>query len=183
MFNTIISNPIMSRNYNPKIHRRRSIRLRGYDYGKPGAFFITICTKNRDHLFGEIVDGKMFENALGLIVQEEWIQSAEIRTNIELGEFVVMPDHFHGIVTINSDPDGNGESSRAYSEFRSPGKNLGAMIRGFKGAATLKINQFRNTPAVPVWQRNYHERIIRSPQAQAAFAHYIRTNPSLWTNA
>ena len=88
--------------YNPEIHHRRSIRLKGYDYSQPGAYFITICTHERECLFGEIVNDEMILNDYGKIVYEEWFLSAKIRNEIELyeNEFVVMPNHIHGIVWI-----------------------------------------------------------------------------------
>ncbi len=93
--------------YDPDRHHRRSVRLKGYDYAQPGAYFITICTQNRECLFGEIVDGEMHLNEFGEIVRAEWFRSAEIRAEIELhpNEFVVMPNHVHGIVWIVSDDD------------------------------------------------------------------------------
>jgi len=91
--------------YDPSRHRRRSIRLRGYDYTQPGAYFVTICTHNREPLFGKVVAGEMVLNAWGRIVREEWFRSAEIRAEIELfpDEFVVMPNHIHGIIWIVGD--------------------------------------------------------------------------------
>ena len=90
----------------PRKHHRRSIRLQGYDYSQAGAYFITICTHGREYLFGEIVDGEMMLNELGRIVQEEWEKTPAIRLEIELDEFVVMPDHIHGIVIIRESPGG-----------------------------------------------------------------------------
>lgn len=78
--------------YNPAIHHRRSIRLKGYDYSRPGAYFITLCTHHRQRLFGKVVNGEMVLNQLGEIVREEWEKSAEIRAGIELGNYVVMPN-------------------------------------------------------------------------------------------
>ncbi len=86
--------------FNPDTHHRRSIRLRGYDYSQPGAYFITVCTWQRNHLFGEVIDGEMVLNDLGKIVLEEWLAGCWIRPSITLGEFVVMPNHFHGIAII-----------------------------------------------------------------------------------
>ena len=94
-------------------HHRRSIRLKEYDYSQPGAYFITICTHQRENLFGEIVDGKMRINEYGQIAQEEWQKTALIRTEIDLGEFVIMPNHFHGIIWI---VDGRGTACRAPTE-------------------------------------------------------------------
>jgi len=86
--------------YNPNIHHRKSIRLKGYDYSQEGLYFITICTHNRACIFGDIVDGKMILNDAGEIAFNEWMKTSELRENIELGEFVVMPNHIHGIINI-----------------------------------------------------------------------------------
>jgi putative transposase len=94
--------------YNPDIHHRQSIRLKGYDYSRPGAYFITICVQDRHHLFGEIKSGKMVLNEFGLIVAEEWKRSEEIRKEIKLDAFVVMPNHIHGILVINTLSVSNG---------------------------------------------------------------------------
>lgn len=86
--------------YNPNQHHRRSIRLPGYDYAQAGAYFVTICTNQRECLFGEVVDGEMRLNEYGRVVEDEWFASACIRCEIELDAFIVMPNHIHGIVWI-----------------------------------------------------------------------------------
>ncbi len=86
--------------YDPEIHHRRSIRLKGYDYSQAGAYFITICTHDRECIFGEIRDGQMHLNEIGKIVEAEWLKTAEIRDNVEMDAFVVMPNHVHGIIII-----------------------------------------------------------------------------------
>ena len=88
--------------YDPQKHHRRSIRLKGYDYTQPGAYFITICTHHRDEIFGEVINGEMKLSPLGMIVREEWFRSAEMRKEIRLidEELVVMPNHIHGIIWI-----------------------------------------------------------------------------------
>jgi len=88
------------KNFNPAQLRRKSIRLKGYDYSQKGAYFITICTQSRKCLFGNIVDGKMVLSKIGEIIANEWSNTPELRPNIELDEFVVMPNHIHGIVVI-----------------------------------------------------------------------------------
>ncbi|MDF5716226.1 MAG: hypothetical protein PUP93_20655 [Rhizonema sp. NSF051] len=90
--------------YNPEIHHRTSIRLKGYDYSSDGAYFVTICTYQRECLFGEIVDGKMLLNEYGKIIASKWEQSSTIRQEIELDEWIVMPNHFHGIIFITNQP-------------------------------------------------------------------------------
>lgn len=86
--------------FNPQIHHRKSIRLKGYDYAQAGLYFITICCQNRIHRFGEVVDGKMVCNAFGRIAYDEWLKTPEIRPNVELDEFIIMPNHMHGIIRL-----------------------------------------------------------------------------------
>jgi len=177
----------------PAARRRRSIRLPGFGYAGPGAYFITLCTHHREHLFGEIVNGEMVLNDLGKIVRDEWNQTSVLRANIELGEFVVMPNHFHGIIIIHESvgayrhtPLQNNPANHTPlrsdhpTAFCSPSKNLGAVVRGFKSAATKRINIWRNSPGVPVWQRNYYEHIIRDEKSYLEIAQYIFDNPAHW---
>lgn len=86
--------------YDPERHHRRSIRLPGYNYAQPGAYFVTLVTHRRECLFGEIVDGEMRVNAQGEIARAEWFQTAVVRPYVMLrdDEFVVMPNHVHGII-------------------------------------------------------------------------------------
>ena len=104
--------------YNPDIHNRQSIRFSGYDYSIPGAYFITICTHNRELLFGDIRNGKMELNEFGRIARDEWTKTGDIRPNIKLDEFVIMPNHVHGIFIIDDindvrvGTDGGGERNK-----------------------------------------------------------------------
>ena len=120
-------------------HRRKSIRLKEWDYTEPGAYFVTICTHNREPLFGQVVDGKMVLNEYGQIVWEEWFRTAAVRPNVELfeDEFVVMPNHIHGIIWIVGD-ENVGAQRRCAPTPRgvtpnnvAPG-SLGAIVRAFK---------------------------------------------------
>ena len=124
--------------YNPNIHHRRSIRLKGYDYSQAGLYFITLCIQNRENLFGEIKNGKMILNIFGKIAKEEWEKTAEIRKNCSLGEFIIMPNHFHAIISIDYQIRNNNK----IGEFKSPSQTIGAIIRGFKGASTKRIKEF-----------------------------------------
>lgn len=183
-----------------KIHNRRSIRLKGYDYTQPGAYFITLCAQDRIHLFGRIRNGEMKLNEFGKIVSGEWERTAEMRPNIRTADFVVMPNHIHGILVIADDDDGDicrGTLQRAPTDKRAPtgkraktenieqfGKpvsnSVPTIIRGFKSATTKRINQLRNTPRLPVWQRNYYEHIIRNDTSYHQITEYIRLNPARW---
>jgi len=121
--------------YNPRIHNRRSIRLKGYDYAKAGLYFITICCQDRAHLFGEIIDGEMNLNLFGQIAYEEWLQTEQIRENCKLHEFIIMPNHIHGIIEISF----NIGENEGKGKFQSPSHTIGSFIRGFKIATIKKI--------------------------------------------
>jgi len=167
-------------------HGRRSIRLQGYDYSQAGLYFITICTKDGEHLFGEITDGKMVLNAFGKIADNEWLKTGEIRDNVELSEYVIMPNHIHGIIVLNTvGAYGNTpllpNTLRSNKPvFKSPSKTIGAIIRGYKSAVTKQINVLRNTPGMRIWQRNYYEHIIRNEKSYYRIAEYILNNPLNW---
>ena len=99
-----------------KEHKRRSVRLKGYDYTSEGAYFLTMCTKDRQCLFGQIVDDQMKLNQFGIIVRAEWIRTGIIRDEIQLDKYVIMPNHFHGIICIHDNR--RGTARRAPTIFR-----------------------------------------------------------------
>jgi len=174
------------------IQRRKSVRLSGYDYTQPGAYFVTLCTRNREHLFGEIIDGKMHWNDYGYIAHEtsEWLPRQYLY--VELDEWIVMSNHLHGIITIHSNC-GKGRSRPAPtvgnhlidppaptiddSEKRKP---LGDLIGAFKTVSAKRINLLRKTSGVQIWQRNYYEHIIRSEAAWNRIRVYIVNNSLRW---
>ena len=121
---------------------------------------MTVRTYQRQALFGDVLNGVMKLNEYGNIVQEEWRRTAELRKNVILDEFVVMPNHFHGIIGLIDAETGRGTSRRAPTEERF-GKpvagSLPTIVRLLKSSVTMRINQLRNTPQQPVWQRNYIE--------------------------
>lgn len=169
--------------YDPEQHNRRSIRLDGYDYGQPGAYFVTICTYKRMGLFGEVMDGQMRLTPFGRIVADEWRRTERVRDNVRLDAFVMMPNHVHGIIVITRRPDrcrGESQFAPTMREFRSPSHTLGAIVRGFKGAATRRINRLRGAPGEPVWQRNYYEHIVRNWRDLERIRQYIAENPAHW---
>jgi len=157
---------------------RRSIRLKGYDYAQGGMYFFTICTYDRQFLFGNVVNGEMELNEFGHIVAEEWRKSTDIRHEIELDMFIVMPNHLHGIVMMTDRDVG----ATGGSPFPcGPSKHsLGAFIAGFKSALTTRINKIRGTPQVPIWQRNYYEHVIRDEESLNRIREYIPNNPAEW---
>jgi len=162
----------------PEARRRRSIRLDNFDYASAGAYFITIVTKGRKCLFGDIVDGELRLNDWGQIVQDEWEMSAQIREEIELDAFVVMPNHVHAIVAIS---DRRGRATGRSPLQSGPAKrSLGAFVGGFKSVVTRSINELRGSPGTPVWQRNYFEHIIRDENSLHRIREYILNNPARW---
>lgn len=205
--------------YDPTKHNRQSIRLKNYDYTSVGIYFTTFCVEGRVPLFGTIQNGEMHLNTFGRIVAEEWEKSALIRKNISMGEYIIMPDHFHGIIEIKEQIIG--ESYASPGEFKSPSHTIGAIIRGFKGASTKRIksslwiselefpsitcrdelpfiptstcskSEFIPTceeltllkkmnPKKSIWQRNYHDRIIRNSRHLENTINYIKNNPQAW---
>jgi len=170
--------------YQRRKHTRRSIRLKGYDYSRSGAYFITICTIDRTCLFGDIIDCAMVLNKQGTIVADEWCKTPRIRREIELDAWMVMPNHFHGIVILRS---GRCRSDRPECKGDRPvaptgplPRSLGALIAGFKSAVTKRINELQNTPGAKLWQRNYYEHIVRNENELNQIRRYIVDNPAQW---
>ncbi len=184
--------------YNSEVHHRRTIRLINYDYRQNGAYFVTVCSWNKECLFGDIVDGKMRLNEFGQIVEKEWLHTPIVRPYVELDEFVIMPNHFHGIIVLsdnvgatrrvaqkraNGHLPGRGRFTESPLQERiagAPSGSIGAIIGQFKSIITKCVNQIRNTPGAPVWQRNYYEHIIRNENELSEISEYIFNNPLKW---
>lgn len=165
--------------YNPDIHHRRSIRLKNYDYSCTGMYFVTICIENRECLLGEIIEGQMHMSDAGRIVAETWQWLASQHDYIVLDEWVIMPNHIHGIVTIVDAGRGDckGDSRTAPTEKQ---KSLGRLIGAFKTVSSKRINIMRDSPGSKLWQRNYWEHIVRSEQSLQQIRQYIVHNPQMW---
>ncbi len=167
--------------YVPRQHHRRSIRLPTFDYSQAGAYFITIVCQGSESLLGDIVGGDVLLSPYGEITRDEWCRTPSMRTEVDLDEFVVMPNHLHGIVIIKDlerfDRD-VGAHGRA--PLRRRPRSLGSFMAGFKAATTRRINRVRQTPRQRVWQRNYYERVIRDEAELARIRRYIAENPTRW---
>ena len=169
--------------YDPQKHHRRSIRLKEYDYSRAGAYFVTICVQNGECLFGEIVDGIVRLNEFGQIVEDEWRQTGRNRINIKLDVYVVMPNHFHGILFIHGDGGGTARRAPTVERFGKPvSGSVPTIVRSFKSAVTKRVNEIRHTPGGSVWQRNYYEHIIRDDDDLNRIRQYIADNPARWTD-
>jgi len=170
---------------NPIIYNRRSIRLQGYDYTRAGAYFVTVCAQNRECLFGEIANGQLSLNGAGRMIQTAWDDLPVRFHHIELDEFIVMPNHIHGIVIFARR---RGEPCVRPSIVRPRGTlpdTVGRMVQAFKSITThdysIGVKQF-GWPPFPgkLWQRNYWERIIRNESELNRIHEYIRNNPAQW---
>jgi REP element-mobilizing transposase RayT len=167
--------------FDPQKHHRKSIRLPGYDYSQAGAYYITIVTYHRDCLFGEIVNEEMILNDFGKIADECWRAIPEHFPFVELGAYVIMPNHVHGIIVIHDMGRRGAALLRPYDNPHKinvkPG-SLGAIVRSYKSAVSYRIGREHNTTGI--WQRNYYEHIIRDEEEMRNKTHYINANPSLW---
>lgn len=170
---------VLAAKFDPNIHRRQSIRLQDYDYSQPGAYFVTICAWNRENIFGYMIDEKIRLNPYGFIVEDEWIRSETLRPHVILDSFVVMPNHFHGILMVS---DYRGTARRAPTEqFGKPAPDsVPTIVRAFKSSVSRRINKVRGAQHVPVWQCNYYEHVIRGEAELGKVRQYIIENPSKW---
>ncbi len=194
--------------YNPDIHHRRSIRLKGYDYSRAGAYFVTICTQNRACLFGEIVNGKMILNDAGWMVNIVWDEMQNNYPGVETDEFIIMPNHIHGIIVLvgagpracpdtgpracpdtgpRACPDNGQPQITGQPQGVAPTLSLPDVVHRFKTMTTkrytdgVKKNGWQPFPG-KLWQRNYYERIIRDENELNNIRQYIRDNPMNWQN-
>ena len=186
-------------------YRIASARLQNWDYGSDGAYFITICTKNREHYFGEILNGEMQLSEIGKLAENHWMDIPKHFPFIELGNFVVMPDHTHGILIIDksdmsSERDVANVSSDISDETDTPmvetrliaslplggfagnknpmlNNNISRIIRWYKGRCSFEIKKIHSDFQ---WQSRFHDHIIRNAESFENIQNYIATNPENW---
>jgi REP element-mobilizing transposase RayT len=182
--------------YDPRIHHRRSIRLKEYDYGTAGAYFVTICTQHRECLFGEIVAGVMRLNDAGNMIQGVLSKLPVVYIGIEIDEFIVMPNHIHIIIFLNTNvgagpracPDNEGSTIRLLKgqpRGVAPTMSLPDVVHRFKSLTTSRYSYGVKQKAwLPfpgkLWQRNYYEHIIRNEYDLNEIREYILNNPLKW---
>ena len=196
--------------YNPQIHHRKSIRLKGYDYSQAGAYFITICCHNKECRFGIIVnyesqaDAQIELNEYGTIAYNEWMKLPERLPNFDLDVFQIMPNHIHGIISLTDPitnattvearftrapftPDQNyvGDIDDWARVNRAPTMNaaIGNIVGAYKSLvanACLEIHKSKNEIMGKFWQRNYYEHIIRNQHSYQTISDYIINNPAKW---
>jgi REP element-mobilizing transposase RayT len=166
--------------------QRRSIRLQGYNYSRAGAYYITICTRDRQCLLGKVVDGKTQLNEAGNIVQTVWEGLPQFYGGVELDAFIVMPNHIHGIIVIRTGVGAIHESplqSNPPTLARVADRRrmlLSKVIGRFKMASAKRVNDLRQTTGSAVWQRNYYEHVVRDEESLNRIRQYIIDNPAQW---
>lgn len=204
--------------YNPAIHHRRSIRLKGYDYSQAGLYFITICCYNRECLFGDVVNGEMVLNDAGKFADECWNIIPDHFPNAILHEYIIMPNHIHGIIELLNNIGCTVVGVQNFEPLQSPNeidssirvqnfepvrnefqkiipKSIGSIVRGFKIGVTKwfrensdrvenndLVQNIGSHPFRSIWQRNYHEHIIRNEKSYQTIAEYIVNNSSKWND-
>ena len=184
--------------YGAERRRRRSIRLKGYDYSQAGAYFVTICTEDREWVLGEVVAGEMRPNDAGAITLAVWEDLPRHYGHVRVDVFVVMPNHVHGIIVLTDDVTadvgtgavgvddvgvGTGAGLKPAPTEHAPTQRrqgLPEVVRAFKTFSARRINALRGTPGVAVWQRNYYEHVVRDERALDAIRQYVADNPARW---
>lgn len=177
---------ISDKKYDPEKHLRRSIRLKDYDYSQTGAYFVTICARNREYLFGKIVEGKMQLNKTGEMIQKMWIELPRNYPGVEIDAFIVMPNHIHGIIVLTGVGAGpcacpNGGQPQGVA----PTISLPDVVHRFKSLTTTRYRQTlspKGLHSLPnrLWQRNYYEHVVRNENELNRIREYIIYNLLQW---
>ena len=163
--------------YDPTIHHRRSIRLRGYDYTLPGAYFVTICTYHAEPLLGTLTDGRVVLSDIGRAVERCWLALPQHFAGVALDVFALMPDHLHGIVVIEGGGRSLAAAAAPQQKTGSPAGSLPAIVQNFKSVSVRRVHALGYCQDAPLWQRNYYERVIRDEPELEHIREYIQTNP------
>jgi REP element-mobilizing transposase RayT len=167
--------------YDSDLRHRRSIRRREYDYSLAGAYFVTICIRNRECLLGEICNNTAYLSSIGNIVKKSWLKIPGHFKDVRLDRFVIMPNHLHGIIIIQRKPSKDTDIiSEVDSNSKRRALDLGQIVAYFKYQTTKIINKINKTPGSPLWQRNYYEHIIRDEEEMKKYCKYINENPKNW---
>lgn len=178
--------------FNPLLHHRRSIRLKGYDYSKPGFYFVSTLAEARSTFFGKIIDDKVQLSEIGKIVEQRWYKIPEFFQMVILHEYVTMPEHTHGIIEIANENlnSTNYEIEDLFQlrswadnfldegkvEFKSPSKTIGSFVRGFKFGVMNDVKELKGQ-STKIFQRDYYEEIIKDYQSFQNMTRYIKDNP------
>ena len=164
-------------------YRIDSTRLNDWDYSIPWWYYVTICTKNFKCWFGEIREGKVILNDIGKIVEEEWLKTKEMRMNVDLDYYVIMPNHFHGIIIILDvetsrwDVSKSKETGQRPVSTRFKSNSFGSIIGQFKSICTKRIHKLG---ILFPWQPRFYDHIIRNEADLRRIVNYSQNNPLKW---
>ena len=157
-------------------YRHRSIRLKEYDYSSAGWYFVTICAHKRECVFGHVSKGDVVLSQIGRIVMESWEWLPQQYPYVDLDEWVIMPNHLHGIIIINDNRRKGGSRTAPTVNV----KPLGGLIGAFKTVSTKRVRQEFGSYTGPLWQRGYYEHVIRNDADLLRIHQYIYGNPACW---
>lgn len=161
-------------------YRIESTRIKEYDYSQEGYYYLTICSKDRKKIFGEIIDSKVVLNSLGKIIEEELLKSCDIRKEINLVEYVIMPNHIHLIIYIEKILEEKTTHRSSLQLKNSNKKSLSSFVMGFKQALTRRYRSIIENPNYEIWQSRFYEHVIRNEKSLFSIRNYIITNPINW---
>ena len=170
----------------PEPRRRNSLRLPEYDYSQAGAYFVTVVVKGRVPMFGKVIDEEVELSEYGKVVENAWLDLPNHYEHISLDEFIIMPNHVHGIIFLHH-TEANGVGAIHTVIYCVPLLRqrrtmlLSKLMGRFKTVSAKQINQKRRTPGTPFWQRGYFDHVIRNEDDLNQIRDYIATNPSRWT--
>ena len=164
--------------YDPDLHHRRSVRLKGYD-SQPGAYFVTVCTRDRECTLGDVIEDEVRVTELGHIVEECWHDLPSHYAHLRLDAFVIMPNHVHAIIILKGYPDVGAGLRPAPTAKRA---GLPEIVRAFKAFSARRINELLDSAGTPFWQRNYYDHVIRNERELNAIRQYIADNPARWND-
>src|SRR5271168_291460 len=169
---------------------RKTLRLKGYDYSHAGAYFVTICTANKKPLLGSIVDGHVTLSPAGEIVRAVWNALPSRFPRLLLDEFVIMPNHFHAVLAFVG--EGLAPPAATIAKLAPPGSaplaeksancSIPDVIGAFKSISTIQVNRHLRTKGSALWQRSYHDHIVRTGEDMGNIQRYIFENPLLWSS-
>jgi REP element-mobilizing transposase RayT len=162
--------------------------MRTHDYATAGVYFVTICTHGKRCILGRIIDDRAVLSRIGVIAHECWRAISEHSTGVDLDAYVVMPNHIHGLIVLPRAPRARHAVPLQDNSVLAPARSFGSpqsrelptVVRSFKSACTRRVNQMQGTAGEPLWQRGYHEHVVRGSDDLEQLRRYIAENPLNW---
>lgn len=163
-----------------KSYRINSTRIPEFDYSSESYYFITICSFQKQQKFSEIKNGNIYLNEIGKIIKKEWLNTEQIRDNVIMDDYVIMPNHIHGIIVLNSHLCAEKTTWRVVSTTLKS-SSLGSIVGQIKSITTKRIRKLTNNPEIKIWQPRFYEHIIRNDKELFEIRTYIKNNPLKWS--